>query len=239
MSIGESISRQECEHLLTCLASSLNFGIRSGGGVGDVLTTYHPSEGDWITRNFLFDLFYWIWINIVLMNVIFGIIIDTFGELRDLKNDRYEDQCNVCFICNIHRNIFEQEGHNFTRHIKDQHYMWNYLKYMVLVREKDKGDLNGVETFVWANMQNDDISWFPNNKSHLLDSDKEKEEDQSPYALLSHAIKKSNKRLNELEGELAALDGKLHGRFSELRDLKQQMAETKVSFGALAQRMHL
>ena len=49
-------------------------------------------------------------INIVSMNIIFGIIIDTFAELRDAQNTRDEDLKNVCFISGYERDVFEKQG---------------------------------------------------------------------------------------------------------------------------------
>lgn len=52
----------------------------------------------------VYDMIYWIVLNVIFMNIIFGIIIDTFAELRDAKNSLDDDMNNVCFICNLHRN---------------------------------------------------------------------------------------------------------------------------------------
>jgi hypothetical protein len=38
-----------------------------------------------------------------MMNIMFGVILDTFGDLRGKKNDKEDDMNNVCFICNLHR----------------------------------------------------------------------------------------------------------------------------------------
>ena len=39
-----------------------------------------------------------------MINILFGIIIDTFAQLRDLKQSIDLDMRNICFICNIDRN---------------------------------------------------------------------------------------------------------------------------------------
>ena len=52
----------------------------------------------------VYDMIYWITLNVIFMNIVFGIIIDTFAELRDQKNELDDDMNNVCFICNLHRN---------------------------------------------------------------------------------------------------------------------------------------
>jgi len=40
-------------------------------------------------------------INIISLKILFGIIIETFADLRDLKNREDEDRNNICFICNL------------------------------------------------------------------------------------------------------------------------------------------
>ena len=52
----------------------------------------------------VYDMIYWMTLNVIFMNIMFGIIIDTFAELRDQKNVLDDDMNNVCFICNLHRN---------------------------------------------------------------------------------------------------------------------------------------
>ena len=55
---------------------------------------------------------------------------------------------NVCYICNQGRSDFEREGHDFKQHIKGEHNMWDYLKFIIHLKCKDKGNFNGLEDFV-------------------------------------------------------------------------------------------
>lgn len=41
---------------------------------------------------------------IIMISILFGSVIDTFSQLRDINNERQEDMQTVCFICNIERN---------------------------------------------------------------------------------------------------------------------------------------
>ena len=52
----------------------------------------------------------------VLLNVIFGIIIDTFGELRGERAAKKSNMENTCFICSVDRFTFETKGGGFERH---------------------------------------------------------------------------------------------------------------------------
>jgi hypothetical protein len=60
----------------------------------------------------IFDLTFFLIVIVILLNIIFGIIIDTFAELRDKKHSMEEDMKNICFICNINRQTvsFSIEG---------------------------------------------------------------------------------------------------------------------------------
>jgi len=55
------------------------------------------------------------------MNVLFGIIIDSFKELRDGKNKIEEDKKKMCFICGKGKEEFNKRGRGFAHHIKHEH----------------------------------------------------------------------------------------------------------------------
>ena len=54
-----------------------------------------------------FTLSFYIIINILFINIIFGIIIDTFGELRDMRKELIKDVEEKCFICGVDSYDFE------------------------------------------------------------------------------------------------------------------------------------
>ena len=105
--LGADASEGECSTLYGCLQTTIGFGMRKSGGIGDYMTW----EGDewsppWMSWNssyadddlasterirkslggrFYLDLLFFFIVLIVLLNIIFGIIIDTFSELRTSK----------------------------------------------------------------------------------------------------------------------------------------------------------
>ena len=100
----------------------------------------------------------------ILLNMVQGIIIDTFGALREALQERIEDQTFTCFICGIDRHKLDKssdEDRGFYYHIKQEHYMWNYIFYKAYIQHKSKIDYNGNETFVQKKIEAYDISWFP------------------------------------------------------------------------------
>jgi hypothetical protein len=73
--------------MLQCFLSTLHYGMRGGGGVGDFLPdmTAHPSNITGYYFRQIFDFTFFVIIITILLNIIFGIIIDTFAILRDQK----------------------------------------------------------------------------------------------------------------------------------------------------------
>lgn len=85
--LRRSFDRNEglfCESLGQCFITSLKFGLLSGGGLGEALPplTYNFHEPG---LRIIFDLSFFIVITIIALNIVFGIIVDTFSELRDEK----------------------------------------------------------------------------------------------------------------------------------------------------------
>jgi len=77
---GDSV----CMSLLHCFLSTVNYGIRMGGGMGEFLPaqTYAPENKQAYFIRLVYDLTFFLLIITILLNVIFGIIIDTFALLR-------------------------------------------------------------------------------------------------------------------------------------------------------------
>ena len=75
-----------CTSYLHCYLSLLSFGMRSGGGFGDVILypDYQTSTFDYMQR-FFFDFLFFSIVILIYFNILSGIIIDTFGELRQKK----------------------------------------------------------------------------------------------------------------------------------------------------------
>lgn len=95
-----------------------------------------------------YDLSFFILIIVILLKLIFGIIIDTFQELRAENQMLDEDNQNRCFICGIQRDVFERQGHDFEQHIFHDHNLWHYLYFNMYLRRKDRTEYTGPEQYV-------------------------------------------------------------------------------------------
>jgi len=85
---------------------------------------------------------------LLLAIVINGNILDTFGELRQLRDKIDTDQKQKCFICGFAWSDFGQSPGQFEHHTKFEHNMWDFLFAMYYVRRKPTKELNGLEAYV-------------------------------------------------------------------------------------------
>jgi len=112
-------------------------------------------------------------INIVSMNIIFGIIIDTFAELRDAQNTRDEDLKNVCFICGYERDVFEKQGKSFDKHVTHEHNPVNYINYLIYIKSKPEDEYDGIESYVSDQFNNKKTLWAPIECTEFIVVDKD------------------------------------------------------------------
>ena len=157
-----------CNDLFQCFATSLRLGLLSGGGIGEGLGLepyeFYESNRGPFARMF-FDLTFFILITIIMLNVVFGIIVDTFSELRDEKSQNDEAMKSECFICSLKASDFERFGNGFLHHVKHEHHMWNYLFFFYHLDQKDPSEFTALEQMVAEKLLKNDYSFFPINRS--------------------------------------------------------------------------
>jgi hypothetical protein len=74
---GDSI----CQSMMHCFLSTVNYGVRGGGGIGEFLPTqtHDPTNAQGFFFRSIYDLSFFLLVITILLNIIFGIIIDTFA----------------------------------------------------------------------------------------------------------------------------------------------------------------
>eukprot|EP01017_Pseudomicrothorax_dubius_P023568 TRINITY_DN2514_c0_g2_i1.p1 TRINITY_DN2514_c0_g2~~TRINITY_DN2514_c0_g2_i1.p1 ORF type:complete len:954 (+),score=250.24 TRINITY_DN2514_c0_g2_i1:65-2926(+) len=157
---GESL----CTDLLQCFINTWNMGLRAGGGMGEFLNggaSYYDGNGARFTYRFFNDLSFYLFLNVIMTEVILGIIVDSFGQLREEKNAMQDDMTNTCFICSLHRSEFARVSDGFEPHIERDHNPWNYVYFLYALEKKDETEYNGVESEIMAKYNEGDTSWFP------------------------------------------------------------------------------
>lgn len=171
-----------CMSLFHCYCTALNYGLRFGGGLGDAMpiAPYDDENLQLYYIKFFMDVAFFLLVNTIILNIFFGIIIDSFAQLREESAFTENDVKNVCFMCNLDRyivsllsNIYyvclkqldKDTDLGFDYHIQYDHNVWNYLFFIIHLKQKDPSDFNGTESSIFQCFQNDDMSWFPQHKS--------------------------------------------------------------------------
>lgn len=159
-----------CTTVYSCLLYSLNLGLRNGGGIGDSMDLMDLEDPKFGAKQ-IFDISYFMLINIVSLNIIFGIIIDTFAELRDAQNTRDDDLLNVCFICGHNRDVFEKEGISFDKHIQFEHNPIQYVNFLIYLRNKPSDEFDGTEEYVYTQYIKRKTTWVPIGQTNFIKVD--------------------------------------------------------------------
>nr|KAJ3422770.1 hypothetical protein HK105_006449 [Polyrhizophydium stewartii] len=214
-----------CDTLFGCFVTVLSYGVRSGGGIGEILSPHNSTEHSFVGRVIL-ELSFFLIVIIFLLNVIFGwvsvaqpcsqllaggavltlaigsIIFDTFGQLRDRRLAITNDMKNVCFICSIHASEFQRFGRGFEDHIANDHNLWHYLFFFVHLKLKDITEYTAQESYVAEMLAASDFSFFPIHRAGALKK-KKVAEDQEDRA------RKINDRLRVAERNVGGLVSRL------------------------------
>ena len=76
-----------CYNYFQCYINTINVGMRSGGGIGEVMgyPNYIDGKQLYLFRSVV-DFAFFFSIIIIVLEIIFGLIVDSFGELRELRD---------------------------------------------------------------------------------------------------------------------------------------------------------
>ncbi|CAM4581349.1 unnamed protein product [Leuciscus chuanchicus] len=207
----EDGTERVCDTLLMCIITVLNHGLRNGGGIADVLRKLSKEEPMFPAR-VVYDLLFFFIVIIIVLNLIFGVIIDTFADLRSEKQRKEEILKTTCFICGLERDKFDNKTVSFEEHIKSEHSMWHYLYFLVLVKVKDPTEYTGPESYVAQMIKEKNLDWFPRMRAmSLVSSEGDSEQNE---------IRSLHERLDTTVSLVSQLSG-------QLSELKEQMTEQR------------
>ena len=156
------INEPYCYSSLQCFLVLINYGTRSGGGIGDVLPIIsYRYDVNFFVGRFIYDMTFFILIIMIMGNVTFGLIVDTFGSLRDDTYKYEEDRKNKCFICQLTRDRCLLKDIDYEKHIKNEHNLWSYVDFLVYLHLYNPNDFNRIEGSVWDKLIERDYGWIP------------------------------------------------------------------------------
>ncbi|KAG1695628.1 hypothetical protein DVH05_019367 [Phytophthora capsici] len=158
-----------CQRLFQCFLVSLDQGLKSDGGLGSYLRQLPLGASAHTYGRLAFDVSYNIFLVVLLLNLVFGVIIDTFASLRTDDQEKILDMQGRCFICSIDAYTFDRSTkRGFHDHISRDHNMWHYLYLFVHIRKKQITDYTGLELFLAMRMAKKDMSFFPTHRALSL-----------------------------------------------------------------------
>ena len=157
--LGDNI--EPCKKLWTCFLYTLNEGLRQGGGIGDMLNQVDMNNHSFMIAQIIFEIGFFICIQIFILNIILGIIIDAFTEIRTEEESRNYDMENICFVCGNHRSNFVKEGLDFQNHTECEHHIWNYVFYIFYQDQKGEKNLSGLEYKFWKEYEEKKTGHIP------------------------------------------------------------------------------
>ena len=181
--IEEGYDDNFCSSLIFCFLTNIDAGIRARGGAADqmVRISYMRNNINYATR-IIYDVTYFLICIIVMIDLIFGIILGTFSQMREQERKKEIDRVNHCFICHDTRANVEKKDEDFTKHRESKHNLWNYVNYMLYLEFTPFYSLNAINNYARVNLDEKNIGFLPscqdNFEDHVEENDlKEGERD--------------------------------------------------------------
>lgn len=163
-----------CTSMLSCFGMFVVEGLLTGGGIGEFLSgslgNAPPISSPFTLGRYVFDLAFFVVVSTLLLNLIFGMIIDTFSSLRESAREQAMLQNNKCIVCGLTRHDFERrEFGGWKEHYKKEHNIWAYYAFMLHLKTKPSAEYTGLEDYVSSCIARDSLEWLPRNRAIVLE----------------------------------------------------------------------
>lgn len=113
--LNEAYPEGFCDSTWICFLTAFDMSFKVDGGIGgftDPASEVWEGNSGMLLFKFAFDNIYFIVLMIIMINILSGIIIDTFGTLRS-ELEAYEDDLNnICYICGFSCEYIEKNSLN-------------------------------------------------------------------------------------------------------------------------------
>jgi hypothetical protein len=139
--------------------------MRWKAGIGRVLQSisFMSNALEFIFNRWFYDLSFFFFWDVILKHILFGIILDTFRNLRKKQFETDYDKANICFICEIQKDECEKNNINFNDHVENEH--------NITLRVKESQDLNAINSYAKEQLEAKSISWLPSHLTEELEAE--------------------------------------------------------------------
>ena len=170
----EEITEEFCTSSIPCLLNIIDYNVAYYAVItGKVSFKKDPG---FFMINFFYDFLFFIIVSLIMINVFLGVLYDTFGELREILQQKENDIKNVCFICQLTRDGSLTKNIDFDKHVVTQHSMWNYVYFLIFLHISNPNNFNGHQNYVWDKLGEQDSSWIPHDKTSEEEEDEDDDE---------------------------------------------------------------
>ncbi|EGR27978.1 hypothetical protein IMG5_185610 [Ichthyophthirius multifiliis] len=188
-----------CQELYLCFFETFDQTFKNNGGLGGFYESNDPKQSnDYNYERFFIESFANISINLVIIQIFSGIIIDKFSQLRSEELEKIMDIQEMCFICGNTRELFDRKSdQGFVQHIKNEHYLWNYVFYLGFLQDKESTEYTGIESYVSEKLKSNDTSWFPIQRAAILvDEEKKIQMENNEFTDFQDEVFQQNQHLH-------------------------------------------
>ena len=155
------------DSLWDCFVASCIVGVRyDDGGLSIAMSNAYLDEELYYPR-ILFDLLYFSIVVLVIPNIITGVIVDAFGDMRVQKQKLDEEMNQKCFICGVSRQATENRGNGWSHHFLNEHSIFSYLGFIIYVSALNDNNCTGLEKYVKDCLHRNSCEFFPQTSRQL------------------------------------------------------------------------
>ncbi|CAH8570449.1 unnamed protein product [Schistosoma intercalatum] len=208
-------TERRCDSLRMCILTTLREGLLNGGGIGDVLKRPSSKDASFLFRT-IYDLSFFVIVIVIILNLIFGVIVDTFAALRQEKQNSEELNKNHCCVCGLHRSAFDHSNTSFDEHVEVDHNVWHYIYFIIYLRTKLTDDLTGLEIYIDKLIKENEFKWIPRRRAMTLyNIENGSSEKSEEITALTNSLNKTVKAMDTLNESYQKLSKLISKQFME------------------------
>ena len=126
---------------------------------------YNENDNGEVVYNYLrvlFDFLFGFLLTMIVIQLISGLIIDKFKELRDNEDKIREHISQFCISCGRSADEVETVTKEpFEINIQSYHNLWFYLIYIGYLNTKPVIDHTGIESYIYKHYLKESFEWMP------------------------------------------------------------------------------
>ena len=163
--IPHHLPTKDCFRFSDCFFTLCDQTIKNSNGI----INYLVEEGLYITSTlyqnprFWIDNFFAIIDLMLVLQMVCGLITDSYISQRKEKNKFIKNKNNICFICGLGKpELIKYYAHEqgFDEHIKLDHYLWNYMFLIFNIKKKKYQNLMSLDKDILDNYEKGSYSNF-------------------------------------------------------------------------------